>query len=235
MNTNRIRFVATPSRGEVSGLLARPTDARALLVLAHGAGAGMEHPFMVALAEALAARGVATFRYQFPYFESGKRSPDPAPVLEATVRAAVAVGARVAPDLPRFAGGKSMGGRMTSRAAGAAGPRAKPGEGLDARGIVFLGFPLHAAGAPPYVERAAHLTAVVQPMLFLQGTRDALAELELVRAVCDGLGDRATLHVVEGADHGFHVPKRSGKDDAGVIAELADATARWIERQIATG
>jgi predicted alpha/beta-hydrolase family hydrolase len=234
MNTDRIRFVATPSRGEVSGLLARPADARALLVLAHGAGAGMEHPFMAALAEALAARGVATFRYQFPYCESGKRSPDPAPVLEATVRAAVAVGARVAPDLPRFAGGKSMGGRMTSRAA-AAGPSAKPEEGLDARGIVFMGFPLHAAGAAPSVERAAHLAAVLQPMLFLQGTRDALADLELIRGVCDGLGDRATLHVVDGADHGFHVPKRSGRDDAGVIAELADVTARWIGRQIATG
>jgi predicted alpha/beta-hydrolase family hydrolase len=170
-------------------------------------------------------------------------------VLEATVRAAVAVGARVAPDLPRFAGGKSMGGRMTSRAAAAAGPRAtgpgpqaKPGEakrgegeGLDVLGIVFAGFPLHAAGAAPSAERATHLADVLQPMLFLQGTRDALADLRLMRAVCEGLGERATLHVVDGADHGFHVPKRSGKDDAGVIAELADATARWIERTIATG
>jgi predicted alpha/beta-hydrolase family hydrolase len=240
MNTDRIRFVATPSRGEVSGLLARPADARALLVLAHGAGAGMEHPFMAALAEALAARRVATFRYQFPYFESGKRSPDPAPVLEATVRAAVGTAARVAPDLPRFAGGKSMGGRMTSRAAAAAGGspkgrKPKLEEGLDARGIVFAGFPLHAAGKAPNVERAAHLADVLQPMLFLQGTRDALADIELMRGVCAGLGDRATLHVVDGADHGFHVPKRSGRDDAGVIAELADATAHWIERQIATG
>jgi predicted alpha/beta-hydrolase family hydrolase len=228
MNTDRIRFVATPSQGEVSGLFARPTGARALLVLAHGAGAGMEHPFMAAFAEALAARGVATLRYQFPYVERGKRSPDPAPVLEATVRAAVAAGARVAPDLPSFAGGKSMGGRMTSRAAAGEG-------GLDARGIVFVGFPLHAAGAPPTSERAAHLAAVTQPMLFLQGTRDALADLELVRGVCDGLGARATLHVVEGADHGFHVPKRSGRGDAQVLEELADVTAQWIERRVATG
>ena len=187
MNKERIRFLATPSRGEVSGVLVRPARARALLVLAHGAGAGVEHPFMEAIAAALAARGVATLRYAFPYFEAGKKSPDSAPVLEATVRAAVAAGAGVAPDLPRFAGGKSMGGRMTSRAAAAA------EAGLDARGIVFLGFPLHAAGALPNVERSAHLAEVAQPMLFLQGTRDALADLGLMRGVCGSLGERARL------------------------------------------
>ena len=221
MNTERIRFVATPSRGGVSGLLVRPAPAGALLVLAHGAGAGMEHPFMRGVAEALAERGIATLRYQFPYFEAGKKSPDPAPVLEATVRSAVAAGAAAAPDLPRFAGGKSMGGRMTSRAAAA-------GAGLDVRGIVFLGFPLHAAGGPPSVERSAHLAEVRPPMLFLQGTRDALADLSLMLGVCESVGERATLHVVEGADHGFHVPKRSGRDDAQVIEELAEVTARWI-------
>ena len=225
MNTERIHFVANPSRGEVSGLLVRPDRARALLVLAHGAGAGMEHPFMAAASEALAARGVATLRYQFPYFEAGRKSPDPAPVLEATVRSAVAVGASAAPDLPRFAGGKSMGGRMTSRAAAAE-------AGVDARGIVFLGFPLHAAGRPTDVERAAHLAEVRQPMLFLQGTRDALADLTLMRGVCESVGERTTLHVVEGADHGFHVLKRSGRDDAKVIEEIADVTATWIERQL---
>jgi len=225
MNTERIHFVANPSRGEVSGLLVRPDRARALLVLAHGAGAGMEHPFMAAASEALAARGVAKLRYQFPYFEAGRKSPDPAPVLEATVRSAVAAGASAAPDLPRFAGGKSMGGRMTSRAAAAE-------AGVDARGIVFLGFPLHAAGRPTDVERAAHLAEVRQPMLFLQGTRDALADLTLMRGVCESVGERTTLHVVEGADHGFHVLKRSGRDDAKVIEEIADVTATWIERQL---
>jgi predicted alpha/beta-hydrolase family hydrolase len=235
MDTERIRFVATPSRGEVGGLLSRPADARALLVLAHGAGAGMEHPFMAAFAGALAGRGVAVLRYQFPYVEAGKKSPDPAPVLEASVRSAVAAGARAAPDLPRFAGGKSMGGRMTSRAASA-------GEGLDARGVVFVGFPLHAAGKPPGVERAAHLQGVPQPLLFLQGTRDALADLGLMRGVCEALGERATLHVVDGADHGFHVPRTGphakrgeGRDDGQVIEELADVTARWIDRVLASG
>ena len=222
LEPTRTRFVATASRGEVGALLLTLPSPRALLVLAHGAGAGMEHPFMVSLARALAERSVATFRYQFPYSEARARSPDPAPVLEATVRSAAAAAAAAAPGVPLFAGGKSMGGRMTSRAA-AAGP------GLDARGIVFFGFPLHAAGRPPSVERAAHLAEVPQPMLFLQGTRDALADLALMRDLCAEL-PRATLHVVDGADHGFHVPKRSGRDDAAVLVELADASAAWIER-----
>ena len=199
----------------------RPAGARALLVLAHGAGAGMDHAFMTQAADGLAGHGVATLRYQFPYMESGSRRPDPPAVLEATVRSAAAAGAAAAPDLPLFAGGKSMGGRMTSRAAAA-------GAGLDARGIVLVGFPLHGAGKPPGTERGAHLEEVPMPMLFLQGTRDALAALDLMRGVCANL-PRSTLHVVEGADHGFHVLKRSGRTDAMVMEELTSVTARWIE------
>ena len=225
LEPTRTRFLATASRGEVGALLLTPPSPRALLVLAHGAGAGMEHPFMEGLARALAERSVATFRYQFPYSEARARSPDPAPVLEATVRAAAGAAASAVPGVPLFAGGKSMGGRMTSRAAAS-------GSGLDARGIVFFGFPLHAAGRPPSVERAAHLAEVPQPMLFLQGTRDALADLALMRDVCGEL-PRATLHVVDDADHGFHVPKRSGRDDAAVLVELADVSAAWIGRILA--
>ena len=224
MDIQEVRFVATESRGEVSGLLVRPRAACALLVLAHGAGAGMEHPFMSSIAEALGDLGIATLRYRFPYVEAGRKSPDPGAVLEATTRSAVTFAARLVPALPRFAGGKSMGGRMTSRAAAT-------GAGLDARGIVFFGFPLHASGRPG-VERAEHLADVRQPMLFLQGTRDVLARLESMRAVCAALGERATLHVVEGADHGFHVLKRSGRDDAAVIEELAEVTRAWIEKQL---
>jgi predicted alpha/beta-hydrolase family hydrolase len=220
MEPTRMRFQATPSRGEVGALLLTPPSSSALLVLAHGAGAGMEHPFMGGLAQALADRSIATFRYQFSYTETNAKRPDPAPVLEATVRAAVAAASAAAPDLPLFAGGKSMGGRMTSRAAA--------GGGVDVRGIVFFGFPLHGAGRAPTAERAEHLAEVSQPMLFLQGTRDSLAELGAIRALCAGL-PRATLHVVDGADHGFHVPKRSGRDDAVVIGELADATAGWMK------
>jgi predicted alpha/beta-hydrolase family hydrolase len=219
-----MRFVATASRGEVGALLLTPPTPSALLVLAHGAGAGMEHPFMERLARALAERAVATFRYQFPYAAAGGRRPDPPGVLEATVRAAVAAAASAAPGLPLFAGGKSMGGRMTSRAAAA-------GLGVDAAGIVFFGFPLHGAGGPPSVERAAHLAEVPEPMLFLQGTRDALADLGLMRGVCAAL-PRATLHVVDGADHGFHVPKRSGRDDDAVIGELADVSTAWMEHRL---
>lgn len=220
MDARPLRFVATPSKGEVGALLLRPVDAAALLVLAHGAGAGMEHEFMAGLARALAERRIATLRYRFPYAESGSRRPDPPAVLEATARAAAAAGAAAAPDLPVFAGGKSMGGRMTSRAASA-------GAGLAAHGIVCFGFPLHAAGGPPGVERAAHLAAVPQPILFLQGTRDALASPDLVQSLVARLGARATLHLVEGADHSFHVPKRSGRSDAQVLDELLDAFAAW--------
>jgi len=205
--------------GRVPALLELPPDARALYVLAHGAGAGMHHRFMEAIAAGLAGRRVATLRYQFPYMEAGGRRPDPPGVLEATVRAAVACAAQAAPALPLIAGGKSLGGRMTSSAA-AKGPL--PG----VRGIVFLGFPLHAPGKPG-TDRAAHLERVQIPMLFLQGTRDALADLSLIRGVCERL-TRATLHVVEGGDHSFAVLKRSGRTEAEVMAELVETIVAWM-------
>ncbi|MFI5371489.1 MAG: alpha/beta family hydrolase [Candidatus Eisenbacteria bacterium] len=206
---------------EVSTLLVRPPRTQALFVLAHGAGAGMRHPFMTAVAERLAMRGIATLRYQFPYTEQGSRRPDPEPLLLATVRVAVAAGLEAAEGAPILAGGKSMGGRMTSRAAAA-----EPLDGVS--GIVFLGFPLHPAGRPG-VTRAEHLARVDRPMLFLQGTRDTLADLGLLTPIVDRLGSRATLRVIEHADHGFHVLKRSGRTDEQVLDELAAAVATWRE------
>ena len=210
------------SVGEVSALLVRPNDAWAGYVLAHGAGAGMRHSFMERIAFALAGRGVASLRYQFPYLEQGGRRPNPPDVLEATVRAAAAKARELLPGLPLVAGGKSMGGRMTSGAMARA-----PLE--DVRGIVFLGFPLHPPNQPGGA-RAEHLERVRAPMLFLQGTRDPLADLELVTRVCGGLGPRATLHVVEGADHSFSVLKRSGRTDDQVMDELADTITDWVRR-----
>jgi hypothetical protein len=199
-------------------MLVRPDDARALLVLAHGAGAGMRHPFLEALAAALAARRVATWRYEFPYMAAGRRAPDRAPVLEAAVRDAVARAASAAPGLPLFAGGKSMGGRMTSQAQAGA-----PLAGV--RGLVFVGFPLHRPGDASDA-RAEHLTAVEVPMLFLQGTRDTLAALARIERVAGGL-PAAVLHVVDGADHGFKVRGRQPDD---VLAELAGAIAAFTGR-----
>jgi uncharacterized protein len=213
------RFRASRTAGEVSALVTRPEDARWMLVLAHGAGAGMEHAFMEALSAGLAAHGVASFRYRFPYTERGSKRPDPPALLEATVRSAVEAAADLAGPLPLLAGGKSMGGRMTSQAAAK-----EPLPGI--RGIAFFGFPLHPIGKPG-AERAAHLNDVEVPMLFLQGSRDRLAELELLEPVIQRLGDRATLHVVEGADHSFHVPARSGRTDADVLDELSRRTAEW--------
>jgi hypothetical protein len=205
--------------GRVSALLLRPPEPWAGYVLAHGAGAGMTHPFMESVARALMARGMATLRYQFPYTEAGGRRPDPPGVLLATVRAAVARARELLPSLKLFAGGKSLGGRMTSHAAAA--------RQLDeVAGLIFLGFPLHPPKRPA-IERAEHLARVGQPMLFLQGTRDDLADLTLVREVCGGLGDRVTLHVVEGADHSFGVLKRSGRTGSEVLDELADTIAGW--------
>lgn len=212
----------------MTGLLARPAEAAALFVFGHGAGAGMRHPFMEAVATGLAGHDVATFRYPFPYMEAGRKAPDPAEVLKETVRAAVAEARRLAPDLLVFAGGKSMGGRMTSLAQADA-----PLDGV--KGLVFLGFPLHPAGKPA-TARAAHLGAVALPMLFLQGTRDRLAGMDLLLPVLDGLEEVAargrrpkpTLHVVEGADHGFRVLKRSGRTDADVVDELCVRTAAWM-------
>ena len=200
-------------------LLVRPADSWLLYVLAHGAGAGMRHPFLEAIASALAERGVATFRYQFPYMDAGSRRPDPPAVAEASVRSAVERAAEAAPELPLIAGGKSFGGRMTS---GAAATLPLPG----VRGLVFLGFPLHPPGRPA-ILRADHLDRLDLPMLFLQGTRDQFAHLDLLSPVIARLAPRATLHPVEGGDHSFAVPKRSGRAQADVMNELADAIAVW--------
>src|SRR6266705_7076371 len=208
--------------GEVSALLCRPAKARRLLVLAHGAGAGMSHPFIEKLASELAGVGVATLRYQFPYMEQKRRVPDASAVLTATVVAAVHAAAEAAPGLPLLAGGKSMGGRMTSQAAAE-----RPLDGV--RGLVFFGFPLHPPNRPG-TKRAEHLAKVNVPMLFLEGTRDTLADLTLLRPICEKLGSRATLHIIQEGDHSFHVLKKAGKTDAEVIKELAETTAAWAEK-----
>jgi uncharacterized protein len=209
------------SAGSVSGLLMRPKDARACYVLAHGAGAGMRHASMEATAAGLAERGIATLRYQFPYMEKGSKRPDPPALAQATVRAAVAEAARSCTGLPLVAGGKSFGGRMTSQA-----QASSPLDGV--KGLAFFGFPLHPAGKPS-VDRAQHLADVKVPMLFLGGTRDALAELSLLEPVVKGLGAKATLHLVAGADHSFHVLKSSGRNDREVLAEVLDAFAAWVD------
>jgi uncharacterized protein len=218
----RVTFSAEKA-GKVSGLLLRRKDAAVCYVLAHGAGAGMTHPFMEAIAHELATRGVATFRYQFPYMEKKSRRPDPPKVAEACVRAAAAEAVRLAPDLPLIAGGKSFGGRMTSQAQATV-----PLPGV--RGLVFLGFPLHPAGKPSDV-RGEHLARVRVPMLFLQGTRDKLAELSLLRPLCMQLG--ATLRELGEADHSFHVPARTGRKDADVLAAMAGAIAVWTGQLLA--
>ena len=214
-------FLATDSSGDVSALLVKPKGATCLYVFAHGAGAGMRHRFMEAAAERLAERRVATFRYQFPYMEAGRKGPNPAPVLVKTVRSAVAEAARLVPDLPLVAGGKSMGVRMTSTAAAK-----EPLPGV--RGLAFFGFPLHAPGKRSS-ERGDHLADVALPMLFLQGTRDKLADLELLEPLLGGVSPRPTLHVVDDADHSFHVPKRSGRTDDEVLDELCERFASWAE------
>ena len=207
----------------VSALLQAPTDAHAVLVLAHGAGAGMTHAFMAQIADGLAARGIATLRYQFPYMERGSKRPDPPALAHATVRAAAAEAARQLPGMPLFAGGKSFGGRMTSQAQAEA---TLPG----VRGLVFLGFPLHPAGKPS-IDRAAHLEQVRVPMLFLQGTRDELASLDLLQPIVEQLGDRASLAVSEHADHSFHVPARSGRRNGEIMQELIGTLGKWMEER----
>ena len=216
--------IAVSESVRVSGSLDKPPRARACYVLAHGAGAGMAHPFMAAVAAGLARRGIATLRYQFPYMERGSKRPDPPQLAHAAVRAAVLQAQQLVPDLPLFAGGKSFGGRMTSQAQAAV-----PLPGV--RGLIFLGFPLHPAGKPSQ-DRAKHLSDVRVPMLFLQGSRDALAALDELRPVCKALGQRAALKVFADADHSFHVPARSGRNDAQVRDEVLDALAAWIDTVI---
>jgi uncharacterized protein len=203
----------------VSALLLRPQLAQACFVFAHGAGAGMTHEFMEVVAAGLCERGVATLRYQFPYMEKGSKRPDAPAIAHAAVRAAVAEAARCCPELPLIAGGKSFGGRMTSQA-----QALSPLEGV--RGLAFLGFPLHPAGKPSG-ERAMHLSDVHVPMLFLQGARDKLAELQLIKPVVENLGATACLHVVQEADHSFHVPARSPRTASDVLKEILDALAAW--------
>jgi predicted alpha/beta-hydrolase family hydrolase len=216
--------IAVDDAQRVSGLLQAPREARACYVMAHGAGAGMAHPFMAAMANGLAERGIATLRYQFPYMEQGSKRPDTPKLAQATVRAAVAEASRLAPELALFAGGKSFGGRMTSQA-----QAASPLSGV--RGLVFLGFPLHPAGRPSD-ERGAHLLAVQIPMLFMQGTRDQLADLQLLQTLVGQLGARATLKLFQDADHSFHVPARTGRKDSEIMAEMSDALADWIGKAI---
>jgi len=208
------------SAHRVSALLQIPEDARACLVLAHGAGAGMTHPFMEAVAAGLFARRIASLRFQFPYMEQGSKRPDRPALAQASVRSAVAEAARLVPDLPLFAGGKSFGARMTSQEEANA---HLPG----VRGLVFFGFPLHAAGKPS-AARGDHLDTVPVPMLFLQGTKDALADCALMTALVSRLGPKAMLHTFEDADHSFHVPKRSGQTDAQILAQALDIFSAWI-------
>jgi uncharacterized protein len=213
--------IETGKPGSVSALLLRPDKARACFVFAHGAGAGMTHSFMAAFAAGLCQRGIASLRYQFPYMEKGAKRPDPPVVAHAAVRAAVTEAGRHCAKLPLIAGGKSFGGRMTSQAQASV-----PLPGV--RGLAFLGFPLHPAGKPSD-DRAKHLAEVHVPMLFLQGTRDNLAEAALIEPMVEGLGKSARLHFVDGADHSFHVPARSGRNDRDVLDEILDVFAVWAE------
>jgi uncharacterized protein len=216
--------MAVDDATRVSALLLAPARARACYVLAHGAGAGMNHPFMAAVAQELAERGIATLRYQFPYMEKGGKRPDPPKLAHATVRAAVAEAARRLPKLPLISGGKSFGGRMTSQA-----QAIMPLPNVC--GLAFLGFPLHPAKQPSS-ERGKHLFDVELPMLFLQGTRDTLASLEQLEPLCQSLGTRAALKLFQDADHSFHVPARSGRTDREVRSDLLDALVAWIDRII---
>jgi uncharacterized protein len=215
-----LRF-AVEGAGEVSALLDRPANAQRILVLAHGAGVGMRHPFLEKLAACFAELGTTTLRYQFPYMEQRRRIPDRPSLLTATVATAVKTASELAPGLPLFAGGKSMGGRMTSQAAA---------EGLLAgvAGLIFFGFPLHPPNRPG-TKRADHLAEVKLPMLFLQGSRDAFADLKLLRPICAKLGKLATLHVIPDADHSFRVPKKSGKSEDQILMELAETASQWAD------
>src|SRR5947208_1329845 len=216
-----LRIAVGQRAGDVSGLLLRPDGGRLLYVLAHGAGAGMRHPFLEALSQRLAEQSIATLRYQFPYMEQRARRPDPPAVAAAAVRAAVIEAARVAPGLPLVAGGKSFGGRMTSTA-----QAEEPLPGV--RGLVFLGFPLHPPGRPAD-KRAEHLAHVQVPMLFLQGTRDDFAALKLLQPLVKRLGERATLYLVEGGDHSFRVLTKSGRSEGEVMGEVVSTIVEWAD------
>jgi predicted alpha/beta-hydrolase family hydrolase len=218
---NRIKIKVSEKHGDVSGILILPDDAKYLLMFAHGAGAGMSHSFMEKAAQNLAAVSIATLRYNFPYTEKHGKRPDPAPVLLQTVQCVYLAAQELASGLPVFAGGKSMGGRMTSTAASK-----KLLEGI--KGIVFFGFPLHAPGQPSN-HRAEHLHRVREPMLFLQGTKDKLADLNLLQPVINDLKNNATLHIVDGADHSFHLPKSAGKTDDEALNELARKVKEWAD------
>jgi predicted alpha/beta-hydrolase family hydrolase len=222
--SKEISFQATKSSGKVSALLMRPKNARWLLVLGHGAGAGMRHKFMEASVGRLANNEIATFRYQFPYMERGTKRPDPRPILLTTVRSAVDAAIEATGELPLLAGGKSMGGRMTSMAA-AESPLP------NVQGLVFFGFPLHPPGQTS-TERSDHLANVTVPMLFLQGTRDSLANLDLLQPICKKLGKLARLHVINSADHSFHVLKSSGRTDDQVMEELGKTVSMWASRLV---
>ena len=222
LEIHNIKFAASNSSGEVSGILVLPEKPIFLLLFAHGAGAGMKHPFMEKISFLLAGEGVGTLRYNFPYAEKKIKRPDPAPILMQTVRSAVKAAKEYAEGIPLFAGGKSMGGRMTSMAA------SNPDKvGMESvKGIVFFGFPLHAPGKPSN-ERAEHLFNVSIPMLFLQGTKDKLTDLKLLKPVIKKLGNKATLHIVEEADHSFHMLKNSGRSDEEVLKELVKKIREW--------
>jgi predicted alpha/beta-hydrolase family hydrolase len=220
MATSKPLSIPVTATTNVSAIATLPQSPSACLVFAHGAGAGMNHPSIVAICEGLATRGIGSLRYQFPYMEKGSKRTDPPKVCHETVRAAVRVAHQLVPALPLFAGGKSFGGRMTSQA-----------QALlplpQVRGLCFFGFPLHAANAPA-TSRADHLSSIRIPMLFLQGTRDTLADLPAIKRVVAGLGASATLKVVEHADHSFHVLVRSGTTDTAVLSSMLDATAAWM-------
>jgi predicted alpha/beta-hydrolase family hydrolase len=218
-----IEFFVSEKAGVVSGLLIKPNEARVLLVLAHGAGAGMRHKFMEKIAAKLANYNVATLRYQFPYMQKRTKRPDPQRVLTDTVRAAVAKAKKEAGNLLLFAGGKSMGGRMTSLAAAE-----QPLDGV--RGLLFFGFPLHAAGRPD-AERGQHLTDIKIPLFFLQGSRDALADLKLLKPLCARIGKRAELYVAQGGDHSFHMLKSAGRSDDDVLDEVVERVVEWMKKQ----
>lgn len=223
-HTAQLVTIEVDASQRVSGVWIAPAGAKACYVFAHGAGAGMDHPSMVMVAHDLAAVGIATLRYQFPYMERGSKRPDPPAVCHATVRAAIAKAHELAPALPLIAGGRSFGGRMTSQAQAAA---ALP----HVLGLTFIAFPLHAAKQPS-VERAKHLEQITIPMLFLQGTRDALAQLELLHPLVQGLGMHATLHLLADADHSFHVPARTGRKNDDVRREAVAAMSEWVDRVV---